>query len=383
MVELFLSLGVSLALAASVAILFWCPNFFLKSSRAIPLLRQESRLCASLALGVLLVFCDAFAGLSQRLAADAVLAAFPLFVVPVASRASVRRLVCILTISAECLSILFSLLCGFGIIELSPLLAAAYPLSVFGASLVGFLLLFRKNFVDFDAAPSKFAPICISTLSSDFIYVCLMGFLLLWAGMNSVSVAVAGGESGFSSAMHLLAFALAAFGFVCSLLRRAFRRNFILLGKYEQITNRLIGHYIISSEASRAAKENLYGNLFNRIDEYFRTEQPFLNPDFCLDDVGKRIFTNKLYVSKAIKEYSGGNFSYYVNTWRVRYSMECFRANPDLKVVELSDMSGFSTTASFISWYKKLTGLIPSEWMRQTTVKAARRNGAPLPAATV
>ncbi len=374
MVELFLSLAVSACIAGAVAVLFWCPNLFLKSPKAVPLLRQERLLCVSLALGTLLVFCDALAGLPERLATDAALSAFPLFVVPSTSKASTRKIVCYITIAGETVSILFSLLCGFGLFSLSAPLAAAYPLSVFVASLAGFLSLFGKNIVDFDNAPSKFAPLSLSALSSDIIYVCLMGFLLLWSGITSASVSLAGGASHFSFAMHLLCFFLSSLCFVGSILRRSFRRNYLLLGKYEEITDRLVASYIISREAAQNARENLYGNLFNRIDEYFRTEQPFLNPDFCLMDVSRRMLTNKLYVSKAIGEYSGGNFSNYVNTWRVRYSMECFRENPDLRIADLSDMSGFSTLSSYIAWFKKLTGELPSEWTRRTASAAAKRS---------
>lgn len=117
-------------------------------------------------------------------------------------------------------------------------------------------------------------------------------------------------------------------------------------------------------EAERERNLGLYSRIMARMEKH----KPFLDPDFTIDDLSKSIYTNKLYVSRAINSVSKMNFCQFVNHHRIEYAKSLFRENPALKVMETSEMSGFHTVASFNMAFKLNTGLTPSEWIKKNVL---------------
>lgn len=115
----------------------------------------------------------------------------------------------------------------------------------------------------------------------------------------------------------------------------------------------------------RNYKDNPYSCLiFERILTYFDKEQPYLNPNLSIADVAKEVCTNRSYVAKAIKVYSGRNFCQFVNSYRVDYAVALSKKEPDLKVCELSFRSGFNSPTAFSIAFKLIRGMPPGEWLR-------------------
>ncbi len=118
----------------------------------------------------------------------------------------------------------------------------------------------------------------------------------------------------------------------------------------------------------------LYKNIYDRILEYFERSRPYLNPDLTINDVVGVLFTNKVYISKAIYAYTNRNFCQFVNYYRVRYAMELFRNNPALKVIDVSTRSGFNSAVSFNMAFRLYMGEKPSEWFRRERTKILKQN---------
>ena len=112
-----------------------------------------------------------------------------------------------------------------------------------------------------------------------------------------------------------------------------------------------------------------YKDLYERIIRYFETEKPYLDGNLTINNVVKVVYSNKVYISKAICHYTGRNFRQFVNYHRVMYSMDVFRANPELKVSELSEMCGFNTMVSFTMAFRLFMNETPSEWCRKERAK--------------
>ena len=125
--------------------------------------------------------------------------------------------------------------------------------------------------------------------------------------------------------------------------------------------------------ASTPGSDVLYKNIYDRILEYFERSRPYLNPDLSINDVVGVLFTNKVYVSKAIYACTNRNFCQFVNYYRIRYAMELFRNNPSLKVVEVSTRSGFNSAVSFNMAFRLFMGEKPSEWFRRERVKLSKQ----------
>ena len=70
-----------------------------------------------------------------------------------------------------------------------------------------------------------------------------------------------------------------------------------------------------------------------RVIDYFDTSRPYLNHELTINDIVNVLFTNKLYISKAISAYTGRNFCQFVNYYRVTYAVELFRKDTSCKRV--------------------------------------------------
>ena len=126
-------------------------------------------------------------------------------------------------------------------------------------------------------------------------------------------------------------------------------------------------------EVSNRMKPDMYKELYDRVVVYFESEMPFLNNSLTINDVAKVVFSNKLYISRAISQQTGRNFCQFVNYYRVSYSIEAFRNNPDLKINEMSEISGFNTTVSFNMAFRLFMSENPSDWCRKERLKLMKK----------
>ena len=127
------------------------------------------------------------------------------------------------------------------------------------------------------------------------------------------------------------------------------------------------------SSPSNAVEDNIYKELFERIQEYFDEEKPFLNGNLTINDIVTKVFSNKVYISRAIVQCTGRNFCQYVNYHRIKYAMECFRQNTELKVSELWPLCGFNTIVSFNMAFRLFMDENPSEWCRKEKIRLSKK----------
>ena len=109
-------------------------------------------------------------------------------------------------------------------------------------------------------------------------------------------------------------------------------------------------------------KDSSGQGIYQRLCYYFEKEKPFLDPDLTVGEVSRTLFTNKVYLGKAIKHYAHLNFPRFVNRYRVRYAQTLFKANHNLKITQLFLMSGFKTKATFDAAFHLEIGESPKEW---------------------
>lgn len=109
-------------------------------------------------------------------------------------------------------------------------------------------------------------------------------------------------------------------------------------------------------------KDSSGQGIYQRLCFYFEKDKPFLDPDLTVGDVAHRLFTNKVYLGRAIKHYSQLNFPRFVNRYRVQHAQTLFKANHNLKITQLFMMSGFKTKATFEAAFHLEIGESPKEW---------------------
>lgn len=111
--------------------------------------------------------------------------------------------------------------------------------------------------------------------------------------------------------------------------------------------------------------DDVYQDIYERIVAYFESEKPFLDNELTINDLVKALYSNKLYISRAISQFTGRNFCQFVNYYRVTYSMELFRQNNELKIHELACGCGFNSDVSYNMAFRLFMGETPGEWCRK------------------
>ncbi len=141
--------------------------------------------------------------------------------------------------------------------------------------------------------------------------------------------------------------------------------KFVIWQKQERLIVESMRVTSVSSAVDASRIDDIYKDLYERIVAYFETEKPFLDNELTINMLVKGMYSNKLYISRAISQFTGRNFCQFVNYYRVMHSMESFRGNPELKVHELATMSGFNSVVSYNMAFRLFMGENPSEWCRK------------------
>lgn len=126
-------------------------------------------------------------------------------------------------------------------------------------------------------------------------------------------------------------------------------------------------------EVMAVDRSDTYKDIYGRLVDYFEKEKPFLRHDLTISEVAKAIYSNKLYISRAVSHYTGRNFCQFVNYYRVTYAMEAFRNNMELKITQLSAISGFNSVVSFNMAFKLFMSGNPGEWCRKERTKMSQK----------
>ena len=140
---------------------------------------------------------------------------------------------------------------------------------------------------------------------------------------------------------------------------------FVIMTEHERkiVESMKISHSENSQES--AGTMMLYKNIYDRVLDYFTEYKPYLNPNLTINDVVEVVFSNKLYISKAISQCTGRNFCQFVNYYRVIHAVELFRSDTSLKVLELASKSGFNSGVSFGMAFRLYMGEKPGDWCRR------------------
>ena len=208
------------------------------------------------------------------------------------------------------------------------------------------------------------ASICLNV---DFIYLVIL-FLYVFALFVSTRISVNCTYVTAGIVSLLMVCELAALG-----LRIAMDSLFILWRKHENliVESMKISHTDVAQDTSGISE--MYKDIYTRLVNLFETDKPYLNSELTINDIVKVIFTNKLYISRAISKFTGRNFCQFVNYYRVLYSIQLFRDNPNLKVIEMATRSGFNSTVTFTMAFRLYMSECPSDWCRKEKLKLGRR----------
>ena len=116
-----------------------------------------------------------------------------------------------------------------------------------------------------------------------------------------------------------------------------------------------------------AFKEKLAQKIIVSMEE----QQLFLNPDINLTVLSDKLDTNNTYISKTINEVFNSNFNNFVNNYRIKFACRLL-SNKEYErytISAISKKSGFNNSVTFISAFKKITGVTPSFYIKNLKTK--------------
>lgn len=111
-------------------------------------------------------------------------------------------------------------------------------------------------------------------------------------------------------------------------------------------------------------KEDDLDKCFCKIDEYFKTERPYLEPDLTLPKLAKSLNVPHHHLSQVINEVYGQNFFDFINKYRVE-EVKNKIVDPKFEKYSLLGIafeSGFNSKSAFNRVFKKFTRKTPSEF---------------------
>ena len=122
---------------------------------------------------------------------------------------------------------------------------------------------------------------------------------------------------------------------------------------------------LVRKEKTNENSEELK-SLFYKIESIIKSEQLYLNPDFLITDLARKLKVSYKIVSQAINTNTGQNFSEFVNKYRIEKAKEMLE-DPKCNsktVLQVMYESGFNTKSNFNRAFKKLIGSTPSQFRK-------------------
>ena len=115
-------------------------------------------------------------------------------------------------------------------------------------------------------------------------------------------------------------------------------------------------------EEEEEAKIESEGEYRAKLEQWMKTDKPYLNPDFRLLDLRQVLPLNRTYLSQLINAEYGCNFYQFVTNYRIEEAKRLMREQPDLKMQDIAEQCGFSSPVVFSRIFVRETGETPSEW---------------------
>ena len=260
---------------------------------------------------------------------------------------------------------LYYILCAVDVVEMFPdrfffvfadFVAIIYPLV--------FIRMIWRRLRDVKAVMRSGNSWSFVCLCVDIVYVLFP--ILILVLLHVLYVMFPGLSSGpVIAAVVLLLLEIIAIG-----VRVSYDSVFVIWHDHERliVESMKISYMEVNMNPDSRAEEQ-YRELYERILLYFEMSRPYLDSELTINDIVKVVYSNKVYISKAICHYTGRNFRQFVNYHRIMYSMDTFRDRPELKVSELAEMSGFNSVVSYTMAFRLFMNETPSEWCRKERAK--------------
>lgn len=105
-----------------------------------------------------------------------------------------------------------------------------------------------------------------------------------------------------------------------------------------------------------------YDKILVSFNDLMDKNQCFLEPDMNIEEIARRLSTNRTYVSKLVNIYYEMTFRDYLNKKRVEFSKTLLLDDRDAVIEYVASKSGYLSSTQYIRKFKELEGVTPSVW---------------------
>ena len=123
-------------------------------------------------------------------------------------------------------------------------------------------------------------------------------------------------------------------------------------------------------EARRTAvATEIYEDVFNKLEELLQQKHLYKDEDLSLEKLCTEAGLNRHHVSETLNVFAKKSFYQYINEYRIKEVLRLLdENNKKARLLTIAYDSGFKTKASFNQYFKKITGITPTEYLKQKAV---------------
>jgi len=102
----------------------------------------------------------------------------------------------------------------------------------------------------------------------------------------------------------------------------------------------------------------------------FEQNKGFLNPNITIAILAKELDTNVKYLSSILNNIKKKSFNNYINELRIGYIIQCLNEDKKYRLYKISHLAtlcGFISQSSFTTFFKLITGITPSIYIKKLT----------------
>ncbi|MDQ6472896.1 helix-turn-helix domain-containing protein [Flavobacterium sp. LHD-80] len=111
--------------------------------------------------------------------------------------------------------------------------------------------------------------------------------------------------------------------------------------------------------------EKLVKEIQEKIDLIFETRKIYTNPDLTLSILAKELNIRPQLLSQFINDNLNKSFTQFINEYRIDEAKRLLKENTQFKIDAVGFESGFNSSSTFYSSFKKMTGTTPSNYQKQ------------------
>jgi AraC-like DNA-binding protein len=111
--------------------------------------------------------------------------------------------------------------------------------------------------------------------------------------------------------------------------------------------------------------EKIVKEIQDQINIIFETRKIYTNPDLTLSILAKELKIRPQLLSQFINDNLNKSFTQFINEYRIEEAKRLLKESTQFKIDAVGFESGFNSSSTFYSSFKKITGTTPSNYQKQ------------------